>query len=143
MCTYVLTAILLASSPSHSQAFILHTEKLRVARDKIKLPYSGKLSREKTFANFVDLSPLAKVFFANIACTRNPYSVYSINPQNLRTRRFRESFLPRKFPATRYISQLEDIVHVYVCNCVMLLSGFSVCSASSKSTVLFLLLSSW
>ena len=28
------------------------------------LPYSGKLSREKTFANFADLSQFAKVFFA-------------------------------------------------------------------------------
>ena len=40
------------------------------------LPYSGKLSREKTFANFADLSPFVKFFFANIAC---PYLVYSMN----------------------------------------------------------------
>ena len=29
------------------------------------VPYSGKLSREKTFANFVDLEPFVKVFSAN------------------------------------------------------------------------------
>ena len=40
------------------------------------IPYSGKLSREKTFANFADLGPFAKVFFANIACARNQYPVY-------------------------------------------------------------------
>ena len=30
-----------------------------------KVPYSGKLSREKAFANFMGFSPLAKVFSAN------------------------------------------------------------------------------
>ena len=73
---------------------------------KFLLPYSGKLSREKTFANFADLSPFVKVFFANIACARNLYR-YSMHPRkfsprNLRARCFRESFLPRKFPAIRY-----------------------------------------
>ena len=38
---------------------------------------SGKVLRKKTFANFVDLGPSVKVFFANIACARNPYPVYS------------------------------------------------------------------
>ena len=29
------------------------------------IPYSGKLSREKTFVNFVDLEPFVKVFSTN------------------------------------------------------------------------------
>ena len=52
--------------------------------------YSGKLSR---------ISRIVKVFFANIACTRNPYPVYSVNPRkfsprNLHTCCFCERFLP-------------------------------------------------
>ena len=32
----------------------------------VKVPYSGKLSWEKTFANFVDFDSFAKLFSANI-----------------------------------------------------------------------------
>ena len=32
---------------------------------KVAIPYSGKLLREKTFANFADLCSAAKVFSAN------------------------------------------------------------------------------
>ena len=31
-----------------------------------RLPYSGKLSREKTFTNFADLMPFVKVFSTKI-----------------------------------------------------------------------------
>ena len=31
----------------------------------ISIPYSGNLSRDKTFANFADLEPFVKVFSAN------------------------------------------------------------------------------
>ena len=73
------------------------------------IPYCEKLSWEKTFANFVDMCSFAKVFFANIACARNPYLVYCMNPRkffsrNLNARRFRESFLPRKFTAIQILS---------------------------------------
>ena len=50
------------------------------------IPYSGKLSREKTFTNFVDLMPFVKVF-----STKSYIS------------RIRGSFLPRKFPAILYM----------------------------------------
>ena len=33
----------------------------------IYIPYSGKLSRDKTFANFADLKPFVKVFSANLS----------------------------------------------------------------------------
>ena len=35
---------------------------------KAQLPYSGKLSRDKMFANFADLEPFVKVFSANLKC---------------------------------------------------------------------------
>ena len=31
--------------------------------------------------NFADFCPFAKVFFVNIACARNQYPVYSMNPR--------------------------------------------------------------
>ena len=72
------------------------------------LPYSRKLSRVKTFANFVVLPASAKVLSANFSArglgervgfnkTRKFYS------RNALLYRIRESFHPRKFPAIRYI----------------------------------------
>ena len=54
---------------------MIHTQRGLAIND---IPYSGKLSREKTFA---DLGSFAKVFFANIACVRKSIA------------RIRESFL--------------------------------------------------
>ena len=68
--------------------------KSAIARDT----YTGKLSREKTFANFVDLSPFAKVFFVNIACARNQYVVYGVNPRNIHARRLAKVFSFKCFP---------------------------------------------
>ena len=37
------------------------------------IPYSGKLSREKTFANFMDLGPFMKVFSTKKGCGRGGF----------------------------------------------------------------------
>ena len=34
----------------------------------LKIPYSGKPSRDKTFVNFADLEPFVKVFSVNLKC---------------------------------------------------------------------------
>ena len=39
---------------------------LTISQVALIVPYSGKLSREKPFANFEVLGPSAKVFFTNI-----------------------------------------------------------------------------
>ena len=50
------------------------------------------------FANFADLEPFVKVFSANLKCVRP-----ILSPRNLLFSHFRESFIPRKFPAIRYM----------------------------------------
>ena len=83
------------------------------------IPYSGKLTREKTFANFVDTCPFAKVFFANIACARNhTRCIVGIRESFIRETRMLAVFaklfsLPRKFPAIRYISHKHNIMGTY------------------------------
>ena len=42
------------------------------------IPYSGKLSKKKTFTNFVVLEPLVKVFFSNYGHTIPTYGRVSI-----------------------------------------------------------------
>ena len=65
------------------------------------VPYSGKLSKEKTFANFAVLWLYAKVFFVKFG---------SWHPFVRQKRAIRESFLPRKFPAVRYMKNNFTIV---------------------------------
>ena len=75
-------------------------------------PYSRKLSRVKTFANFAVLPAYAKVLSANFSVrglgdgvvfskTRKFYS------RNALLYRIRESFHPRKFPAIRYFTMVN------------------------------------
>ena len=71
------------------------------------IPYSGKLSREKTITNFEVWEPSAKVFSAKFGACRTHLWLVSSNPwkfspQNSHFLRIRESFLPRKFTAIRY-----------------------------------------
>ena len=77
------------------------------------IPYSGKLLRDKTFTNFADLEPFVKVFSANFECTCAHASHPTVDPRkfslrNLLFSHFRESFIPRKFPAIWYT---EHCVH--------------------------------
>ena len=86
------------------------------------IPYSGKLSRDKTFANFADLEPFVKVFSANFEgrkCTCAHASHPTVDPRkfsprNLLLSHFRESFIPRKFPAIRYKNiMIISIIIIY------------------------------
>ena len=68
----------------------------------VSLPYIGKFSREKTFSNIADLGPFAKVFFANIACARNSYSVFSIyESAEVFSAKIVFSSFSRKFPPSK------------------------------------------
>ena len=67
------------------------------------IPYSGKLSREKTFANFAVLWPFTKVFSAKSGGVASFGAAQASNPRKFSYfSPIRESFLPRKFPAIRY-----------------------------------------
>ena len=69
-----------------------------------KLPYSGKLSREKTFMNFTVLWLCMKVFSAKFVAMVF-FTASNLRTLSLRKSYFspiRESFIPRKFPAMRY-----------------------------------------
>ena len=73
------------------------------------LPYSGKLSREKTFANFVVLWLFATVFsvkFGSVASfgAAKASNLRKFSQQKLYFSLIRESFLPRKFTAIWYLS---------------------------------------
>ena len=57
------------------------------------IPYSEKLSGEKTFTNFAVLWLFAKVFSAKFG---------GVVPLVLQKQAICESFLPRKFPAIQY-----------------------------------------
>ena len=48
-----------------------HAPNLSLVVDKA-IPYSGFISREKIFANFVDLSQFVKILFTNIALILDP-----------------------------------------------------------------------
>ena len=72
------------------------------------MPYSRKLSRVKTFANFAVLPASAKVLSANFSARELGERVSFSKTQKFYSRnallyRIRESFHPRKFPAIRYI----------------------------------------
>ena len=56
-----ITFLSLVFNPSHlvCRLCIMSSKRVQII---IKLPYSGKLSREKTFANFAIFPPSAKVF---------------------------------------------------------------------------------
>ena len=77
------------------------------------IPYSGKLSREKTFAFFAVSESSAKVFSANFVGSDHLYGRTS-NPRKCFLRNVslppnRGSFLPRKFPTLYgiYLSLVE------------------------------------
>ena len=75
------------------------------------LPYSGKLSREKTFANFAVLWLYAKVFSMKFGAWRPlARQKRAIHESFLRENHiFHQfaSFLPRKFPAIQYTVDLN------------------------------------
>ena len=70
-----------------------------------QIPYSRKLSREKTFMNFAVLEPPTKVSPRNLGMPYSPMLGFSI-PRNSHFLQIRESFLPWKFPAIWYFLKL-------------------------------------
>ena len=73
------------------------------------IPYSGKLLREKTFTNFAVLWLFVKVFstkFGGVVsfCVAQASNLWNFSPQKLSFSPICESFLPRKFPAIRYVT---------------------------------------
>ena len=75
------------------------------------IPYSGKLSREKTFTNFANLVPFVKVISTKIGLSR--FGLFPVCGESTKVfsakyyiSLIRESFLPRKFPTIRYIHVL-------------------------------------
>ena len=84
-----------------------YTLRIRMPFPNYYIPYSGFLSREKTFANFAFLWRFAKVFSAKIYFQA-----------------IRESFLPRKKPAIWYLCMAKyngNLIHVHVHNLYMYL----------------------
>ena len=71
------------------------------------LPYSGKLLREKTFANFEVLWLFAKVFSAQFGGC----GVFWWHQRAIR-KNVCESFLPQKFLAVRYLGVYDVICYV-------------------------------
>ena len=77
------------------------------------VPYSGKLSREKTFANWWKIhfsrrkrSRIAPFSCAN-GCHAPKFRRDNFHEQS-QNHEIRESFLPRKFPTIRYASDVWD-----------------------------------
>ena len=76
------------------------------------IPYSGTLSREKTFANFAVLWLFAKVFSVKFGAWR-PFAgqkraICEVFSAKIVFSPIRESFLPRKFPAIRYQAVMKQ-----------------------------------
>ena len=70
--------------------------------NSLLIPYSGKLSREKTFTNFAVLDLPTKVFSSKFGHAMHTYDRFCIllkfSLRNGHTYPVRKSFLPRKFP---------------------------------------------
>ena len=93
------------------------------------IPYSGFLSREKTFANFAFLCRFAKVFTAKIYFQSIRYRASGrgalgyckfakVFSTKIYFQAIRETFLPRKTPAMRCILEsFEELI--ILCNCVI------------------------
>ena len=87
-------------------------------------PYSRKLSREKTFANFAFLWLFAKVFSAKFGEMAYVGAAEGSNLQQFSLRKSlfftnSQSFLPRKFPAIRYV--LMFLAHFSLFSAVVVL----------------------
>ena len=81
--------------------------------EEIQVPYSGKLSREKTFANFTVLWLYAKVFSAKFGAWHLlAWEKRAIRKCFLRENFFSpicKSFLSRKFSAIQYVQRYDTV----------------------------------
>ena len=86
----------------------------------MQIPYSGKLLREKTFANFADLCSATKVFSANfLGCGTHAHALCQCPHPCRLVKLFHESFLRRIFifANSRKFSPLK-VSHYTVCETV-------------------------
>ena len=79
------------------------------------VPYSGKLSWEKTFANFAVLLLFAKVFFATFEGVvffgaAKASNLRKFSPRKSYLSPIRGSFLPRKFPSIQYFKDVGNLI---------------------------------
>ena len=83
----------------------------------VKMLYSGKLSREKTFE---DLGPFVNACFVNITCAHSRNFVYGMNtyaklfPVKSLYSSFRKSFLPQKCCAIQILSMTIMCTSLYL-----------------------------
>ena len=84
-------------------------------------PYSRKPSREKNFHEFHGFVAIRESFLREIGGVVFFDTARASNPQKF-LRKNRKSFLPRKFPAIRYV------------NCISLSPGYQYGSPSRKTT---------
>ena len=101
--------------------FCEHQETKETVLNSCTVPHSRKLSRKKTFMNFVVLWLFAKVFAAKFwgsasFGTANASNPRKFSPWKLYFSLIHETFLPQKFPAVRYAKLTS--VHCQV-NCML------------------------
>ena len=83
----------------------------------VHTPYSGKLSREKTFTNNAVLWLSANFFFTKfggVASFDKASNLQNFLHENRIFHQFAKVFLPRKFPAIRYIVLFLNVCVRYV-----------------------------
>ena len=99
--TFLLLCWVLINCPSW-----LYVQTTQLLTD-LRVPYSGKLSREKTFANFTVLWQFAKVFSAKFGAwhplARQSEQSVKIFPVKIVFSPIHESFLPWKLTTIRYV----------------------------------------
>ena len=79
---------------------------------KSNIPYSGKFSREKIFANYANYRLFVKILSANVLFfVHKDRAIALIHENIIREMCIREHFLPRKFPAMRY--NFHIIINAY------------------------------
>ena len=91
----------------------------KTSNHSLQVLYSGKISREKTSANFAVSWLFAKVFSVKFGGVASFGATKASNPQTFLCKNhifspICESFLPRKFPAIRYgVSVFNKIVFCF------------------------------
>ena len=111
-------------TPYHGNSVLLLPRELTAA----VIPYSQKFLRYETFANFASNDSVVKCFrFIHIIAItlQNSFSRLSgIKKYKNRILQFRKSFIPRKFPTIRYVTQLIQVKIYSIDICTKLILAF-------------------
>ena len=94
------------------------------------IPYTGKLSREKTFQEFRSFVAICKSFLCKIWGCGVLWGGKVSNPRKFFLRKsyfspIRESFRPRKFPAIWYLCEMELLTPVMYVHVHIAINSFS------------------